>query len=225
MNSAHPCNSAILFNRSPVNNNTKKVCILDYGSGNTRSVYNILQSLEPNTLISNQAADIEAATHIILPGVGAFGASMQKIREKIPLPVLEQEVLQKKKPFLGICVGMQVLADTGYEFGEEQGLGWIKGEVRKLPVDSLPLPHVGWNNVQTTQPSPITAGFSDEIDFYFVHSYAFYPKNPGHSIAFTTYQEKFTAMVAQDNIFGVQFHPEKSQRAGLMLMKNFLELP
>ena len=204
---------------------TKKVCILDYGSGNTRSVYNIMQSLEPGTLISNKAEDIVSATHIILPGVGAFGASMQKIREKVPLAVLEEEVLQKKKPFLGICVGMQVLANVGYEFGQEQGLGWIAGEVKKLPVENLPLPHVGWNNVQVSNGgSPITAGFSEEIDFYFVHSYAFYPKNPGHSIASTTYQEKFTAMVAQDNIFGVQFHPEKSQRAGLMLMKNFLDL-
>lgn len=201
-----------------------KVCILDYGSGNTRSVFNLLQTLESNTIISNDAADMESATHIILPGVGAFGASMQKIRERIPIDILEKEVFEKKKPFLGICVGMQVLANVGYEFGEEKGLGWIDGEVRKLPATDLPLPHVGWNNVIIDRPSPFTNDFLEEIDFYFVHSFAFFPKEKETTLAHTVYGENFSSIIARDNIYGVQFHPEKSQRAGTVMMKNFLKL-
>ena len=201
-----------------------KVCILDYGSGNTKSVFNLLQSLESNTIVSNDIADIESATHIILPGVGAFGASMQKIRDKIPIDVLEKEVFKTKKPFLGICVGMQVLANVGYEFGEEKGLGWIDGEVKKLPTLDLPLPHVGWNNVIVDQPSPITDEFVEEIDFYFVHSFAFFPKHEQTTIAHSVYGANFSSIIKRENILGVQFHPEKSQRAGALLIKNFLKM-
>lgn len=201
-----------------------KVCILDYGSGNTKSVFNIFHSLQSNTVISNAIEDIESATHIILPGVGAFGASMKKIHEQIPIDALEKEVLQKKKPFLGICVGMQVLADVGYEFGEEKGLGWIKGEVRKLETKDLPLPHVGWNNVVVDKSSPITKEFAENIDFYFVHSFAFTPVDKENVIAHTEYGSTFTSVIGKENIFGVQFHPEKSQRAGTLLIKNFLDI-
>jgi glutamine amidotransferase len=201
-----------------------KVCILDYGSGNTRSVFNIFHSLQSNTVISNDISDIESATHIILPGVGAFGASMKKIHEQIPIEALEKEVLVKKKPFLGICVGMQVLADIGYEFGEEKGLGWVKGEVRKLEANNLPLPHVGWNNVVVDKVSPITKDFGDNIDFYFVHSFAFTPADKENVIAHCDYGSKFTSVIGKENIFGVQFHPEKSQRAGTLLIKNFLDI-
>lgn len=201
-----------------------KVCILDYGSGNTKSVFNIFHSLQSNTVISNALEDIQSATHIILPGVGAFGASMKKIHEQIPIEALKKEVLVKKKPFLGICVGMQVLADVGYEFGEEKGLGWIKGEVRKLETNDLPLPHVGWNNVVVDRSSPITKGFSEHIDFYFVHSFAFTPADKETIIAHSNYGSTFTSVIGKENILGVQFHPEKSQRAGTLLIKNFLDI-
>ncbi len=120
----------------------KKVCILDYKSGNVQSVFNMMLTLTPKVVISNRIKDIISATHIVLPGVGAFGSSMKKIKNKIPLSVLEKEVFKKNKPFLGICVGMQVLAERGYEFGEHKGLGWIPGSVEKMDVskDTLTTP-------------------------------------------------------------------------------------
>lgn len=207
-----------------MNEGLKNICILDYGSGNTRSVFNMVSSLEKNTKISNEPSDIENATHLILPGVGAFGASMQKVREKIPIALLEDEVLAKGKPFLGICVGMQLLADVGYEFGEEKGLGWIKGSVRKIEAGSLPLPHVGWNNVACKASAPVAKDFAEDIDFYFVHSYVFVPEDAGVILGTTRYGENFCSMLGSGNIFGVQFHPEKSQRAGIQLFTNFLEI-
>lgn len=200
------------------------LCILDYGSGNVRSVYNLVSQLVPNTIISNEKRDIQRATHIILPGVGAFGASMEKIRAKIPLSTLEHEVFEKKKPFLGICVGMQVLADYGNEFGKHKGLGWIPGEVRKLEIEKLPLPHVGWNEVSVVQENPLTARFTRKPDFYFVHSYIFEPKKQNVILAETTYGETFCSIIGINNIYGVQFHPEKSQTAGKILLENFVHL-
>ena len=204
-----------------------KICILDYGSGNVSSVYNLLLTIiQPNdkVLISNNPKDIISATHIILPGVGAFGASMEKIKRKIDLEILEREILEIKKPFLGICVGMQVLSDVGYEFGEHKGLGWIKGEVRKLEAGNLPLPHIGWNNIEAANNSPLLKGLNDNQDFYFVHSYVFKEKNIENVAARTEYGEKFNSVIAKDNIFGVQFHPEKSQKAGKLLLNNFFRL-
>lgn len=200
-----------------------KICILDYGSGNVRSVYNMVMKLSLNPIVSNQPDDISSASHLILPGVGAFGASIQKIREKLPLNVLEFEVLEKRKPFLGICVGMQVLADRGYEFGEHAGLGWIPGEVKKLVCGEYPLPHVGWNDITITQNTGLLRGLETIRDFYFVHSYAFSVQNRTQVCATADYGQSFDCVVARDNIFGVQFHPEKSQRAGQRLLKNFLE--
>jgi len=204
-----------------------KICILDYGSGNVGSVYNILLTIvrpDDKVSVSNKPEDITSATHIILPGVGAFGASIEKIRKKIDLEVLENEVLKIKKPFLGICVGMQILADIGYEFGEHRGLGWIEGEVRKLEAGDLPLPHIGWNNIEVANNLPLLNGLNNNQDFYFVHSYAFKEKNTENVAARTEYGEKFNSVIAKNNIFGVQFHPEKSQKAGKLLLNNFLKL-
>ncbi len=198
------------------------VCILDYGSGNVKSVFNLFSPLAQRTVISNDPADIERATHIVLPGVGAFGAAMRKIGVSLPLAVLEQIVLREKRPFLGICVGMQVLATRGQEFGEFAGLGWIEGSVEKVLCQDLPLPHVGWNNASRKRESPLFAGLGDDPDFYFVHSYALRPNDPQVIVATTSYGEEFCSAVQRENIFGVQFHPEKSQRAGLHLAKSFL---
>ena len=204
-----------------------RVCILDYGSGNVKSVYNLIASLAPHVTISNEVAGIEAATHIILPGVGAFAASMRRINDKLPLDVLRQQVLVQKKPFLGICVGMQVLMETGLEFGETPGLGWLPGRVEKLESGGMPLPHIGWNNISVDKSKPLIpllAGLDADPDFYFVHSFICRPQDPALVQATTDYGQQFCSVIARDNIFGVQFHPEKSQRAGIRLAKNFLAL-
>ncbi len=200
------------------------VCILNYGSGNVRSVYNMVSSLEEDVIISNDPSDIKQATHLILPGVGAFETSMQKIRENLPLSLIEEEVKVNSKPFLGICVGMQVLAEKGHEFGEHPGLGWIKGTVKRIESGQLPLPHVGWNNIEVKKPHPLLHNLSNVEDFYFVHSYAFAVKNKENIVATTEYHTDFCSIVADKNIWGVQFHPEKSQGSGKKLMQNFLSV-
>ena len=200
-----------------------RVCILDYGSGNVRSVFNLVSQLAKDVQISNAPEVLRSATHLILPGVGAFGAAMEKIRSQIQVDVLEEEVIHKGKPFLGICVGMQVLANRGFEFGEHVGLGWISGTVSRLACGSLPLPHIGWNDVVPRIEHPLFTGSETNRDFYFVHSFAFQPQEDTAVLATTDYGEIFTSAIQQDNIVGVQFHPEKSQKTGRRLIRNFIE--
>ncbi len=200
----------------------KKVCILDYGYGNVKSVENLVKFLNFDVKISNNETDILEASHLILPGVGSFEYSMNKIKEKIPIKILENEVLSKKKFFMGICVGMQVLANYGYENGKFEGLGWVKGEVKKLQVNNLSLPHIGWNNCDILKNDKIFSDLNDIRDFYFLHSYSFNPENKNNIIATTVYGNKFCSVLKQNNIYGIQFHPEKSQKAGMILIKNFL---
>lgn len=203
-----------------------KICILNYGSGNVKSVYNMISSITENVVISNQINDIRDASHLILPGVGAFGASMKKINENIPLDELSDEVLNNKKPFLGICVGMQVLAERGLEFGEHKGFGWIKGTVSKLEIpDDLTLPHMGWNDINIKiENNKLLEHFTDHQDFYFVHSFAITDAESENVVAVTEYGVGFISVVNKENIYGVQFHPEKSQKAGRVLIDNFLRL-
>ncbi|MGI0482882.1 imidazole glycerol phosphate synthase subunit HisH [Geminocystis sp. CENA526] len=200
------------------------VCILDYGSGNVKSVYNLASTLCDQVIISNQNETIKKATHLILPGVGAFGSSMEKILKNIPLDILHQEVFEQEKPFLGICVGMQVLATKGFEFGEYKGLNWIHGEVQKVQVKEKSLPHIGWNNLEIKQKSPLLTDIDDQHDFYFVHSFTFRSEDENNNIAFSHYEDKISAVINYRNIYGVQFHPEKSQISGKLLMRNFLNL-
>ena len=204
---------------------TSQVCIVDYGSGNVRSVYNIFKNFHGDVKLSNEPTDIENATHIVLPGVGAFGASMAKVKGLPVFDAITRQVLEKKKWYLGICVGMQILADEGFEHGHHQGLGWISGSVKKLDSQGLKLPHVGWNNFETlNEACPLFKNITPQMDFYYVHSYAFEAKDSSHAGASCSYGSIFTPAVWKENIFGVQFHPEKSQKAGIRLLENFLSL-
>ena len=200
------------------------VCILDYGSGNVRSVENIISYLGYDVNVSNDKERIREASHLILPGVGAFGSAMKQIREKIPLMVLEDSVFGQKKPILGICVGMQVFSDLGHEHGQHAGLGWIPGEVMRIDSNGLPLPHMGWNDIDLIVEAPLFKRLGEHRNFYFVHSYAFMPENSEVVSSQVDYGSKFCASIQSENIFGVQFHPEKSQKAGQLLFQNFLSL-
>jgi glutamine amidotransferase len=200
-----------------------KVCILDYGSGNVGSVMNSFQRLQIECIISNEIQDIVSASHLVLPGVGAFKTSMERIQEKLPLSEIRAQILLGK-PFLGICVGMQVLAEKGFEFGTHSGLNLIPGsEVIELPA-SMPKPHVGWNSIEICKPHPILRNLESGADFYFVHSYFLSKVEDSSEIAVCNYGIKFPAIVAKDNLVGVQFHPEKSQNNGDTLLRNFIEL-
>ena len=198
------------------------VCILDYGSGNVQSVKNALDRLKISNLVSNSIESIREATHIILPGVGAFEVAMRRIQDTLPIRELQDEVLEKKKPYLGICVGMQVLAERGYENGTHLGLGWIKEHEVVENSKRVRQPHIGWNSVRIRKKSPIFSGIDDESDFYFVHSFIMKSKSQEFVIGSTDYGDVFTSVIQKDNIYGVQFHPEKSHKNGLQLIKNFI---
>lgn len=204
--------------------NEKNVCILDYGSGNVKSVYNVFKYLGFDADISNEKRVIKNASHIVLPGVGAYGPSMEKIHRKIPFDVLENQVLVSGKPFLGICLGMQVLSDKGTEFGSFDGFGWIGGTVDLLESNALSLPHIGWNEVNKTIDCELLNGVEELSDFYFVHSYVFNVKNQENIAATSYYGSEFTSVVKKENIYGMQFHPEKSQQAGQNLINNFMSI-
>jgi glutamine amidotransferase len=203
-------------------NNNILVCILDYGSGNVKSVKNLIDYLGFDCLISNVDDDIIRCTHLILPGVGSYGAAMENIFNRIPIGTLEFQVLVKKKPFLGICVGMQVLSNFGKEFGFHKGLGWIDGFVDKVDSLDLPLPHIGWNDVNVLNDCQLFNGLNDNLDFYFVHSYKFAVDDKSVVTSEVDYGTTFCSSLQKGNIFGVQFHPEKSQKSGQVLMNNFL---
>ena len=201
----------------------KKVCIIDYGSGNVTSVKNALEYLGVSTSVSNSKSIINNSSHIILPGVGSYATTLQKLKKKVDLNFLEKQVLEKGKFFLGICVGMQILSTTGNEFVESKGLNWIPGTVKKINSKNLILPHVGWNNLRIKAKNPLVEKNKILNNFYFVHSYKFTCKNKKNIIAQVKYGEIFDAVIQKDNIFGVQFHPEKSQSSGLKLLRNFFQ--
>lgn len=200
-----------------------KVCILDYGSGNVTSVKNALNRLGIENHVSNDVTDVLNASHLILPGVGAFKSSMLKIEAKLPIDVIRSEVLSGK-PLLGICVGMQVFSEKGFEFEIHPGLNLIPGsEVTELPAE-VSKPHVGWNSIKVENSHPILEQINDEADFYFVHSYCVSKIDDSSIIASCEYGVKFPAIIARNNLVGVQFHPEKSQSNGDRLLRNFVEL-
>jgi len=201
-----------------------KFCILDYGSGNVKSVFNICSTLA-ETIISNEESEIMKASHIVLPGVGSFGNAMDKINHLIPVDLLLNQIMEKGKPFLGICVGMQVMLSKGYEFGEWKGLGLIPGRVALIET-TLTLPHVGWNNLKIRSDNPLVNGLPEVPDFYFAHSYRAELENNNEILAETSYGGNIPAIITANgtNAFGVQFHPEKSQQTGIRIFKNFLSV-
>jgi glutamine amidotransferase len=200
--------------------------IINYGSGNFASVYNALSLLTKQIVEITSAKDFNKCSHIILPGVGSFDNAISKLEKLNLLEGLDEHVIKRKIPFLGICVGMQILADFGFEFGKHKGLGYVGGVVDKLDIDldNYCLPHMGWNNVSGMENSPLFKDIDPDATFYFVHSYYFKPKDEAQKVVTTFYGKEFTAAFSADNIHGVQFHPEKSQYYGLKLLKNFIAL-
>ena len=199
----------------------KDVLIIDYDIGNLLSITNALDFLGYTYIISNKVSDIIAAKAYILPGVGAFNEAMQNLNNLQIIPTLTQEVVIKKKPLLGICLGMQILAQSSTENGNHQGLGWIPGKVIKIPqAGNLKVPQVGWNTLTITIKDPLFSRVPDSPHFYFDHSYHFL--SDAEFIAATCqYGSTITAAVRKENIFGVQFHPEKSQNNGLKMYRSF----
>lgn len=201
------------------------LAVIDYGAGNLRSVLHALKHLQAQNLrLARQGSELRGASKIILPGVGAFGAGMQQMRERdLVAPLLD--ALASGIPYLGICVGMQMLFDIGEEMGEHKGLGVIAGRVKRFPAfPDRKVPHMGWNQLDFKR----RAGLFHELDagshVYFVHSYYCAPQDPRAIIAAVEYGIEFAAAVQCDNIYGVQFHPEKSQANGLRILDNFLRI-
>ena len=209
----------------------KKVTIVDYGLGNIVSAQQsflkiiLEKKINADVVISNLPEDVLSCTHLVVPGQGAFKSCIDGLRN-IPgmINALETSVIKNKKPFLGICVGMQLLADYSFENGKHEGLGWIKGSIKKMEVKSLKLPHIGWNNVNVVNNSSQMVFSLANKDFYFVHSYYFDCLNSKNVLALTNYGINFPSIVCKENVYGVQFHPEKSSKQGLNLIKNFLSL-
>lgn len=200
------------------------IAIIDYKLGNLASVQNALNSLNVESVITDDPQKISKADKIILLGVGAFGEGINNLKKANLIPVLNQEVLVNKKPFLGICLGMQLICKKGYEGGEYDGLGWIDAEVVKFDSTKLRVPHIGWNDVVCNLNSPIFKGGNEVQTFYFVHSFFVKPADQSIVIGKCHYGVDFTAVIQKDNIFAAQFHPEKSQHEGLEILRKFSEI-
>ncbi|MDC3206793.1 imidazole glycerol phosphate synthase subunit HisH [Pelagibacteraceae bacterium] len=208
----------------------KKITIVDYGSGNVLSAQKSFikiakdNNIEVEVLISKKLNDVKNSTHIVLPGQGAFSTCMNGLKKTDGLiDELSEFAIIKKKPFLGICVGMQMLAKLSEENGFHEGLGWIDGKIKVLPGDNLKLPHMGWNLVNPTN-LKYNKLISAKNDYYFVHSYYFDCANKDNILAETKYGINFASIVGKENIYGVQFHPEKSSSQGLNLLKEFIRI-
>ena len=197
------------------------IAVIDYGAGNLKSVTKALDHLGYANTIVSRPEELEAADGMILPGVGAFPMCMAALRKS----GMDQAILQQagKKPLLGICLGMQMLLDSSTEMGGDQGLGLIPGTVEKIETN-LKLPHIGWNSLNIVNPNPLTAGLSDGDYVYFVHSFCAKVKNSEDLALTTDYGTTATAMIARGNVFGCQFHPEKSGPVGMTILRHFGEL-
>jgi glutamine amidotransferase len=203
------------------------IAIVDYGLGNVQAIANIYKRLDLPCMLARHASHLADASHIVLPGVGAFDWAMAKLNESGMREALDDAVINHKKPVLGICVGMQMLALRSDE-GTAAGLGWLDAEVKHLdrgPTDNpRQLPHMGWNDVKPMSTQGLFAGFDEPPRFYFLHSYYFAPHEPADTLAESDYGTSFTCAVRHGHVHGVQFHPEKSHAWGIQLLKNFATL-
>jgi len=201
--------------------------IIDYGLGNVRAFANVYKTLRSPTIIVRGDGDFEKVTKVILPGVGAFDYAMQKLDQSGMRPLLNEVVMNRKIPVLGVCVGMQIMARCSDE-GKLPGFGWIAGNVKKFdfPSPNKPqiIPHMGWNNIIPVKNNQLLDGLDSDARFYFLHSYYFECQDTEDIIAMTDYGGKFACAVNSGNIFGIQFHPEKSHQWGVQILKNFLEI-
>lgn len=196
--------------------------IADYGLGNLKSVANMLSRLEIRNFIADAPRALDAATHLILPGVGAFDAGMQNLRDRGLDAYFRAAAARADRPILGICLGMQLLMESSAE-GAEPGLGLFRGGVARFDPAAIQakVPHMGWADVSFARPSPLSAGLAEEARFYFAHSYHAVPADPGDVLARADYGRGFVAAVERGNLAGVQFHPEKSHRFGFAILRNF----
>lgn len=202
------------------------LAVIDYGAGNLRSVVHALDYLGVDSMrIVHSPHELRGADKIILPGVGAFGAGMQKLHEQdLVQPI--KDAVRRGVPYLGICLGMQFMFDYSDEMGIHEGFGMLPGRVTRFTdMPDLKVPHMGWNQLTPTRASALTKGVTPESYAYFVHSYYCVPENAADTLISTSYGSDFCAGVERDNMYGVQFHPEKSQKTGLQILTNFLEMP
>jgi glutamine amidotransferase len=201
-----------------------RVGVIDYGMGNRRSVEKALEHVGAEAIVTADHDDLRSADGLVLPGVGAFPQAMRNL-DALDLPEPIRALTAQGTPLLGICLGMQLLFDTSEEMGAAAGLGLIGGEVTRIKPGSLRIPHIGWNEVRFERACTLTSELpSQGCPFYHVHSFAARPRDPGHVIGSTEYGERFATIVARDNVFGVQFHPEKSSRHGLRMLRAFVGL-
>lgn len=194
------------------------VAIIDYGLGNVASLQKALKFIGKKSIITNEVETIQKSNYIFLPGVGSFGAGMKNLRELNLIELLKKEVIELKKPFFGICLGMQLLANKGYENGLDDGLGWLDAEAVKIESEDMIVPHMGWNDLINCK--SILEPFQNR-DFYFVHSYHLKMNDSNLISANVEYGVQLTAAIQKENIFATQFHPEKSQNAGLDLLESY----
>ncbi|WP_022847673.1 MULTISPECIES: imidazole glycerol phosphate synthase subunit HisH [unclassified Desulfurobacterium] len=200
------------------------IAVIDYGMGNLRSVSKAVEYVGGNVVVTDEMHKIKDAEAIILPGVGAFKDAVKNLKERNLWEVIIREV-EKGKPFLGICLGLHLLFEKGYEFGEEEGLGIIKGKVVRFELPhEYKIPHMGWNQVSIKKESRFLNGIKTGEFFYFVHSYYVKPEDASVILTTTDYGIDFVSSIEKENIIATQFHPEKSQKAGLKLLSNFLEM-
>ncbi|PID94126.1 MAG: imidazole glycerol phosphate synthase subunit HisH [Bacteroidetes bacterium] len=201
------------------------ITIVDYGMGNLGSVFNMFKRIGVKSQISSDLSDIEKAEKLLLPGVGAFDNAMKRLNEYGLKEVLDYKALEQKVPIMGICLGMQLLTNSSEE-GKEKGFGWIDAETLKFRFDKkeLKIPHMGWNTVVSSTPSALTEKLPEESRFYFVHSYYVKVKQPENAILKTNYGLDFDSAIQRENIFGAQFHPEKSHKFGMKIFDNFAKI-
>jgi glutamine amidotransferase len=202
------------------------IAIIDYGVGNLRSVQRAFEHVEAEAVVTAQRETIESASAVVLPGVGAFGKAMSNL-DRAGLTDVIRQVIAQGRPFLGICLGLQLLFEESEEMGQHKGLGVFGGRVRRFEVGGrrhgYKVPQIGWNQIHIQRASPLLEGVADGSYAYFVHSYYVAPADPEIVLATTDYEIDYASIVGRDNVFGIQFHPEKSQAVGLKILRNFTE--